>query len=357
MEIVILVGLIAVIFATLDSIKVFDKGLLLSFIVIFVFLAIRVDFGNDYKMYEAYYNSLNHNYVTFHDLNNYDDHFEIGWRYLNKIFSIVGFSFSGFIFTLSFFNCYVFYNFIKKFVPRNYYWFAVFIYVFNSDFLLIHLSAIRQLTCILLVVRGFPLLFSRQYLKFAAIVLFSTLFHTSSIIALLLIPIYMVKWKYSRKLTFIIVFLYFALFILSSAISQFLNFVVGIYFDRYSVYSDEKAQVSTGLGFVITFVILIFLLISKKNMNIQDQKLVNITIFSLLLTVFAINLSMVYRLNMFFIPFSMVTYPLMVAFTKDFFQKRFLILIIIFYYLYTFSGFFSSETFGEFYNNYRTIFS
>lgn len=356
MEIVILVGLIAVIFATLDSVKVFDKGLLLSFIVIFVFLAIRVDFGNDYPMYEAYYNSLDKSYVAFNDLNSYDDHFEIGWRYLNKIFSVIGFSFNGFLAAIALLNCIIFYKFIKRFVPRNYYWLAIFIYIFNPDFLLIHLSAIRQLVPILLIIISIPLLLNRRYILFIVIILFSALFHTSALFALLLIPIRIINWKYSKRNTFLLGVIYLLLFIVSSSISEFMNSVVSIFFDRYSVYSDEKAAVSTGLGFFIVFIFIVFLLTSKKTMNLQEQQLTNISVFSLLLSVIGINLAMVYRLNMFFIPISIVAFPLMVIHTKDFFQKRFLVVIIIFYYLYNYFSFFSSETYGEFYDQYHTIF-
>src|SRR5690606_37037541 len=99
------------------------------------------------------------------------------------------------------------------------------------------------------------------------------------------------------------------------------------------------------------------LLLAKKNMDQSSQLLTNISIFSLLISVIGINLMMVYRLNMYFIPLLVLTLPLMVKHTEDFFQKRFLILLIMFFYLYNFFIFFESEIYREYYIHYQTIFN
>ena len=357
MEVVIIVNIIAVFFAFLESRKLFSKGLFMSFLIIFIFLAIRKDYGNDYIMYSDFYKLLSQNYVKFSNLKDYDDHFEIGWRYLNKIFSTIGFSFNSFLIVLSFANCFIFYKFIKKYVPQNYYWLAIFIYVFNPDFMLIHLSAIRQLLAILIIIYAIPLVYEKKYIKFIILVLFSTLFHTSALFALFLVLISLINWKYSVRNTIILSVVYLSLFVVSAAVSDFMNSVVGLYFDRYSVYSEGEGKVKTGLGFFVIFILIIFLLTSKKNMSKDEQLLNNMTIFSLLMSVIGINLMMVYRLNMYYTPISIVTLPLMVHYTKDFFQKRLLILVLVFFYLYSFYNFFQSEIYGEFYEKYYTIFN
>ncbi len=357
MIVVLILNIIVVALTFLESKNLFKHGLLLSFILIFIFLAIRVDYGNDYEMYYNLYRQLGKRYVDFHELKDYDDHFEIGWRYLNKIFSFLGLNFNAFLACISLANCVVFYTIIKRYVPQDYYWLAVFLYVFNPDYMLIHLSAIRQLLAILILLVTLPLLLSKKYVQFILLNLVSLLFHTSSMFIILLIPISLINWKYSKVNTVLIAVSYLLLFVLSASISGFMDSVVSVFFDRYSVYTDEKGEVTTGLGFFVVFIFLSFLLLAKKNMDQSSQLLTNISIFSLLISVIGINLMMVYRLNMYFIPLLVLTLPLMVKHTEDFFQKRFLILLIMFFYLYNFFIFFESEIYREYYIHYQTIFN
>ena len=354
MEIVILVGISAVFFALLESNKIWKSGMFMSFFIIFIFLIIRIDFGNDYWMYYYFFDELDHDYVTYSSLNLYDDHFEIGWRVLNKTFSYLNLNFNSFITFLSLINVLVIYRFIKKYVPEEYYWFAVFLYVFNSDFLLIHLSAIRQMLAIMMVLFTIELVIRRKYFWFLIVLYITYTLHTSSLFLLILIPISMLDLKYSLRNFFILIFIYFALFLLGSFFGDLVNLIVGNYFDRYSTYTSDEGAVTSGLGLMVNFIFMASLFYAKKYIPQDKQFFINVSIISILLGVLAIKVMMVYRLNMYFMPFTLISFPLMLYYLKDFIYKTGILLLIMAFYLYSFYNFFYSEIYSEFYMEYHT---
>ena len=140
MIVTIILGFFSVLFAFLAKYKNVMWGLKASFTLIFLFLSLRYNFGNDYKAYlEAFYNNYGYSSIDFFDKSN---QFESGWMFLNYLFQPFGF----FAMTavLAFFHCMVLYNIVNKFVPKKQQWFAVFIYVFNPYFMLVYSSAMRD---------------------------------------------------------------------------------------------------------------------------------------------------------------------------------------------------------------------
>ena len=228
METVIFVNILAVFFALLDSIKLSGKGLLFSFITLFIFLAIRFDYGNDYLMYQYFFDDLNSG--KYGDLGKAGEHFETGYTLLNFIFKYFGFE--ALIMFLSIINVATIYKIIKTYVPREYYWLAVFIYVFNADFMLIHLSALRQMTAIMIMFLSLNYLFNKKYIKYIFCVLLAYLFHTSAIFLVILIPITYFDWTKKTSSLIISSILYFSFFLLSNFFGDFISSFVNLYLGR-----------------------------------------------------------------------------------------------------------------------------
>ena len=111
-----------------------------SFVLIFLFLALRYDYGNDYRSYLDEFVRLT-SYSSL-DYTDETEHFEKGWLFLYFLFKPFGFF--ALVAVLAAFNCFIYYRLIKKYVLPNYYWLAVFIYVFNVGFMLTQLSSMRQ---------------------------------------------------------------------------------------------------------------------------------------------------------------------------------------------------------------------
>lgn len=355
MEVTTYVNFAAVFFALLNSVKFYKHGLLLSFAIIFVYLALRFQFGNDYIMYNQFFDSLDKNYVTFGNLSEYDDHFEYLWRVLNKLFSVLGFNFYGLIAVISLVNVLVFYKLIKTYVPIEYYWLAIVVYVFNPDFMLIHLSAIRQLCAIFIMFVSLRFLHNKKYLYFVGATIVAYFFHSSALVVLLLIPLSMVKLKVST-LTFLVVsILYFSLFFLANKFSGLVSAFTSSYADRYDLYKDETGEVNTGLGFFLNFIYLILTVYVYQFANEKQKLILKISIFSLLLSCMGIQIMMIYRLNMYFTPALIFTFAIIASLIKDFFVKRIFIVVLVSITVYFYINFFKSDIYGEYYIEYRTI--
>jgi hypothetical protein len=75
MIVTIIVGLFAVLFAYLAKYKNAQWGLKVSFFIIFFFLALRYNFGNDYEVYLKIFLEISqYNYINFAVIN-----IEPGW--------------------------------------------------------------------------------------------------------------------------------------------------------------------------------------------------------------------------------------------------------------------------------------
>ena len=133
-------NIIVVFFAYQARHKRTEFFLKVSFGLIFLFLALRYDYGNDYSAYLKGFLEVNR--VETIDYFDKYLHFDPGWIFLCRIFWPFGFF--AMMAVLALFNCFVYYRFIRKYVPPVYYWFAVFLYVFNPYFMLVHSSAMRQ---------------------------------------------------------------------------------------------------------------------------------------------------------------------------------------------------------------------
>ena len=77
--------IIICLFLALLEIKGFNYGLKICFILIFIFSAIRYDYGNDFQSYLQSYESIKG--IDFNILVEMDSHWEPGWLILYFVFS------------------------------------------------------------------------------------------------------------------------------------------------------------------------------------------------------------------------------------------------------------------------------
>jgi len=124
-------NMIALLFAWLESSGRYKNGLKISFFTIFLFLSLRYNFGNDYMGYLNSFLETN-SYNTFNLSSISYKGYEIGWVLLTRLFGPIGFFAMTAI--LAALTCIVFYRFIRKYVPPQYYWISIFLYVFSPSF-------------------------------------------------------------------------------------------------------------------------------------------------------------------------------------------------------------------------------
>lgn len=349
---VILLNSISVFFAFLSK-HSFRHGLKICFILIFLFLALRYDFGSDYQNY--YIGFLNLNKYTY--INYLDDsfHFEIGWLLLNRLFGNFGF-FSMVIF-LAAFNCIVYYHVIKKYVPVRYYWLAIFIYLFDPKFMLIHASAMRQSVAIAIFLLSIEYIYKRDLIRYLLCIGIAWLFHSS---ALILLPVYFIgylNWKINNIWGNVIFLIFISLFIFGNIISPGLYFLIGNYFEGYEAYIGTVAEIGSGVGIIFMSMFFIFIIYFSRFQEKQKKIFFYIAIIGFMFIPLGLLVAMISRASMYFTPATIVVYPILMSNIKKPFQKFIFVFILMIFTLYTFFTFFNSEIFGKYYEVYRTIFS
>lgn len=154
--------------------------LFFTFLPLFIFGAIRVDFGNDYSTYEAVYESVHSSNMFVSDE---DAHAEIGYQLLNWIMP----SFRSLLVLNSFLLSFSLGVFCYQNVPRNYLWLAVILIFLNPEKNIYGtLVALRSGLCVSAFFLSFVLVQRRKWALFFIISSLLSFIHTS---ALLFMPI------------------------------------------------------------------------------------------------------------------------------------------------------------------------
>lgn len=349
---VVLVGISAVFFAYLAKFENTKNGLKISFSLIFLFLALRYDFGNDYPHYREMFNDLNaFGLQKYLELQLKEE----GWAYLSFLFLPVGFF--GFVAFLALFNCLVYYNFIKKYVPTNFYWLAVFIYVFDPYLMLIQASAMRQSLAISLVILSFDFIKTKRYLPFSLLILAASFFHASSLIALVLIPLRIFSWKINFKFGIIFSLFFIALFSAGHLIESSATNLLQSYFNRYEhhlendIVLDKGIGVGIGLQFILLLITLYFARFQKEDSTL----LFKMYLISFLFIPLSLYLWLIDRVGYYFTIFSIVVIPLIAANKSNKLIAKTVPFIVVPLTLYNFFIFFQSEIWIDNFGTYNTV--
>ena len=357
MKVVIILGLFSGLFAYLSRYKKTQWGLKVSFGLIFVFLALRYDFGNDYETYLKAFGDLNQ-YGLFSATDNLNN-FEPGWVVLNRLFRPLGFF--GMTAVLALVNSIVYYYFIKTYVPIRYYWMAVCLYVFDPEFMLIQLSAMRQTVAILLFIISLNFLSTKRPVQYFLCIGVAMLFHTSAVI---LLPVYLlglfVNWHsniVNKSISGVIAICLFALlYIIREYVTAILNFLINSYYDRYLDYQNP-GELHSGLGVVYGLGILFLAIYYGNTQNKRIESIVSVAMLNYFLIPLNIIISMITRIDFYFYPAIFVAYPVILNnFKSPVIRVLFLTLTFAFAG-YKFYGYINFEDNPEHYGTYKTIFS
>jgi transmembrane protein EpsG len=349
----IFIGVIAILFGYLTRYNQFRWGLKASFILIFIFLALRYNFGNDYNNYWDFFRNIKYTSIlSFYEINN--SRLEIGWIVLNKLFAPFGyFLMIAFIAAI---NCIIYYRFINKYVPTKYFGFAVFIYVFNPNMMLVQVSAIRQSIAIMLFVFAFDFIMRRKLLYYMLVIFLASFFHTS---ALILLPVYFLvklRWKVGFESIISAVLLFLTIILVSNYIAKQIVLFTEAYFNQYSNYLDQS-QVSFGFMIIFSiFLLIIFLRYINFN-DINNHALFIIAIIYLFLIPVTAIFPMIGRLNYYFQMSTIAVFPLILHNSRNKTFKLLFITIVVAETLLMVFIFFNSPTYFKYYETYQTIFS
>lgn len=353
MVVTIFLGIFSAFFSYLSKYKEAEWGLKASFVLIFFFLALRYNFGNDYQNYmELHRQFLN---IEDYDFTSpFSLFYEPGWVLLNFGFQNFGF-FSMNIF-LALLSCFVYYRFITKYVPRNYYWLAVFIYVFTPEFLLIQSSAMRQSVALIFFLIAIDYIIEKRFIPFFLLVLLASMFHYSAIFLILVYPLVFFNKKIKILSSLSLVMAYSLLFLFSKSLAPlFQDLLLGIN-DKYSVYQDQ-GSVNSGLGFVYFTFLLLVVIFNDKGHFLSIGLLSKISILSFFIIPFGLIIEMSGRFSMYLSPALIIVYPQIVSNFKTPYPKVIFASILIIFTIYQFFSFFYSKTYYPYFFEYNSIFS
>lgn len=350
-----------------------SKGLLWSFIVITVFLAFRYMWGNDYPTYLKIYYDIKMIGGGLFDFSEVDDytliHKEYGWFFLNRLAAKLHVGFFGLVIVLTLFECWTVFRVIRKYVPENYYWVAILVWVFSVSSFCVNASMMRQYLamCIYLIVidlmiekRG------RLYLLWSiGLLLFASTIHRSAFVLLLSLPLFFLNVKKTRftylGIAFLgVLFVAWRLMgrdILEPIMTRFLEDSED--FSAYLSYLGEEQSggLSSGLGVIFRYVLLATWLLLLPSFEGKQQAIVMLLILSYFFEVVGDIAPVAGRLALYFSFLSMICWALLLEKAKNNQILYGLFVIEIVLIVRTIPGFFHSPIWVEAFSHYQTILS
>ena len=363
MTTVALFNVVYVFFAYLARYKGYEFFLKISFFLIFLFLALRYNYGNDYPQY--FYTFLD---VKRHLGTDYSGEylgktmyfsFESGWLFLYKLFQPLGFpwGFFALVAVLAAFNCFVYYRFIKKYVSSRYYWFAVFLYVFDPNYMLLHSSAMRQSLAISIFLFSLDYLYKKDIIRYFLCAMLASLIHTS---AYVIFPIYLLglfNWTSNKTLATSIFLLYISVFMSIQSIAPILTALISSKLDRYEGYLKTASEVNSGLGIVYFSIMFALILFYERFQSKEASLLFKLALLAYFVKPLTLIISMITRIEMYFNPILIAVFPIVLMSIKNRFIKTILLFVLMVWTLNSFYLFFQSDVWKKAFGTYQTIFS
>ena len=350
MNTVILVNIFAIMLAYIAKYPRCQTALIYSFLLIVIFLAIRYDFGNDYMSYKEIFDDIHCTRMrSVREIG--DSYFEPGWIILNKCFG----SFYLLIAFIAVLTGFIYCSFIRKYVCRSYWWFAVFLYTFNTNMMLMQASAMRQALAILIFIYSIRYLISRNLLLYLFCCGLAATFHMS---ALILIPVYWLSAfsLRTKKSKYLLVFLFVMIYVGSRYLIPLVSDLSLSTFSRYQSYlAAEAMNVGVINAFVYTCMLITILVYAKNDEDISTRILRNLSIIALFTFPISSVVQMLARLGYYFFPATLAVYTYTAKQMAHSIRFLFFLLIAV-VIIIRFITILTSDTWRDQFMVYKTVF-
>lgn len=323
MELYIFIVFVAVV-ATLFDFKKDTGGLKIAFVIITVFLGLRYMYGSDYPAYLELFRQYNSDGIPFWDIRGImqsDVYGELGWQILNKMFKPFGYF--GLNIALAIFENVVIYKMVKGYVPSQWYWLAIVVYMLNSRLFLIGACSMeRQWLAMSVFILAIKFIEEKRFVPYVLMVIIAGLFHKS---AFLMLPFYFLSYvkNLNFKIFHVVIFV-LLLFVWNTIVPLLMeplmnDFVVAdeIIFSDYARFADRESvnEQFTIIGLIseviVTYVVPLLGLLYFSHVNSKTQKLILLYVVALFIKPFAEIIPMINRFDYYFIIFSICLIPLL----------------------------------------------
>jgi len=306
MSVVVTISIFALFLTYLAGKERLKYGLELAFILLTTIGAIHYDYGSDYFVYITLFEQFSTDVSSYSQIEFRDPGFVLLCRLCKPI------GFFGMLILINVIMNIIYYNFIKKYVPKNWWWCAVMIYVFSTNLYLMNFSMLRQGLAISIFVLAVPFIIRKKILLAASLVALSMSLHTS---AFILVPF--VFWGYLPKkfgpLLGAVYMIFFLGFLLGGAIvDNWLSAVLRSNEGLQDYASYSKTGLSFSLGFVVDFITFIVLLmcIFSNNITREEKLFVALSCISCVLIPFQQIYLMAGRMGWYFSSLMLVAFPI-----------------------------------------------
>ena len=282
----------------LSFVKINKKKVLWSsFFLLFIFAALRYDFGSDYISYAKWFN-----YIKTTGRSPYGQQIIFTW--LNKI------SPNYIIFLAITSGLYLFavYKLIKNNLAEEYMGMAFLIFTINPYLFLQSLSAIRQSMAIVVFIIAIYYATQKKIVPYILLIITATLVHKSAII---LLPVYFIANENKVKKSHIITTVSIILFLLLSPdnLTQIIERILEAFDDKnytsYFVDSEQNSMRAT----LLSAVYLIYIILNIQKLKGKTLVYTKLYLVAIIFAVLAYNFSMLTRVQMYFDVFSIVSLP------------------------------------------------
>lgn len=346
--------IVSIIIIIISSLKIKNERiqLLLCFSLIFVLMAFRTGWTADYFNYEEIFDVWSDmSFAEYIVLANF--RFEIASFAIFKILP----SYRIVIIVQSLLYILAMYVLFYKFIPRKYYTLAFVLWLYNAIFFE-SFNALRSTFVISLFI--FAFYYKNKGLKYLPLllVLLSTQFHMSGyfMIPIILIPNDFL-WKHFKLFSTSLVVVVFVILFLPSFFIGLLTSLTDDEEGSFAHYSNYVGTGSYGLGFFIfvffriLFIAYLMYLVRKGILDRGYSWVVTVVIIYFVLNCMP-DIPIIYRFNCYFRPFLIMLSCHILYKDKSKLSKIYIALMLIYMFL-TFKAFFSHHTYEEFYLNYR----
>lgn len=330
------------------------NALTFSFIILTVFLAIRYNFGNDYPAYLLHFDLANQGTLE----NAFDfERFENGWVILCRICKPIGFF--GMVIFLTILENAIIYYIIRKYVPQDWYWLALFGYLFSVSLCLTGLSMMRQFLAMCICLISFVLVTRRKVILSILLVLLASQFHTSAYVCLPIcfmgiIKDIQVSFKTSLLFILVLAIIYStAVVLFGDYLSQFINDSV---FDVYEGSIGQKYTRNIGISTFFNYFILGIIILMLNKQETSNRLFVLFFLLFFIVDAFKPIAPLISRVGLYFY----ILYPICMpnAVAKLSIRTRIVtICLLIIFGVYGYFSFILSPGWGNSFLHYKTIFS
>lgn len=262
--------------------KQYLRRVILTFIPMFLFGALRVDFGLDYPTYEAEFLDAH----KYSDLSDISEHSEIGYVLFERIVP----TWRLLIILTSALTCIAYASVFYKCIPSRFSWIAVcLLFLAGDKTIFFQFSGIRNAIAIAIMLLALPFMRDRRLIPYLGFSLLAMSFHTS---AILFMPVFyfichnkaMTKREAWTWVISMFVLLIINLDLLFEQVAQF----VSTYLDRYDAYAQVAIERGDNRSLLIKGFIALYVVLYVRFMRTTElSEIENVICRMSLLFVFA----------------------------------------------------------------------